>query len=353
MILTGISLQHFRSYSSSTYHFSPTTTIVVGPNTAGKSNLLEAINLLSSGKSFRAEKDLQMISSGQHLARVKGQIEDGGGKDVLEVIITDSVGMSRSFTKRFLVNGVPKRRVDFAGRLPALLFVPSDLDIIISSPSHRRSFLDDVLDLVDRQYRFSSTAYDKALRHRNALLDVVAETGIRNDEQFKYWDDILVKNGSYITEKREELIEFFNTEKKSLFDLFVTYDHSKISYERLEQYKGAEIGAKVTLVGPHRDDFFVEFPDKGEKFNVKQFGSRGQQRLVVLQLKLLQLSYIEKIMGQRPLLLLDDIFSELDDRHIKDVLDIVGMQQTIVTTTHQEFIKSKIKEALVIELKKD
>lgn len=352
MILTGISLENFRSYPSSTFHFSPTTTIVVGPNTAGKSNLLEGINLLSSGKSFRAEKDLQMISSGAHLARVKGQIEEKGEKDTLEVMITDSVGMSRSFTKRFLVNGVPKRRVDFAGHLPALLFVPSDLDIIISSPSHRRSFLDDVLDLVDRQYRLASTAYDKALRHRNALLDVVAETGIRNDEQFKYWDDILVKNGSYITEKRQELITFFNTEEKSLFELVVTYDHSKISYERLEQYRGAEIGAKVTLVGPHRDDFFVEFTDKGAKFNVKQYGSRGQQRLVVLQLKLLQLTYIEKTMGQRPLLLLDDIFSELDDGHIKDVLSIVGMQQTIVTTTHQEFIKSKVKDALVIELTK-
>lgn len=353
MIFTGVSLQHFRSYESATYLFSPQTTIIVGPNTAGKSNLLEAIFLLSSGKSFRAEKDVQMIASNQHLARVKGQIEENGEKDTLEAMVTDSVGMSRSFAKRFLVNGVPKRRVDFAGRLPALLFVPSDLDIIISSPSHRRSFLDDVLDLVDRQYRLSSTAYEKALRQRNALLDVVAETGIRNDEQFRYWDEIVIKNGSYLTQKRQELIDFFNTEEKSLFNLFATYDHSIISEERLEQYRGAEIGAKVTLVGPHRDDFFVEFQDKEERRNVKQYGSRGQQRLVVLQLKLLQLTYIEKVMGQRPLLLLDDIFSELDEGHIKDVLDIVGMQQTILTTTHQEFINSKVKEAKIIELKKD
>jgi DNA replication and repair protein RecF len=353
MSITSLSLQHFRSYTQSTFHFSPQTTVIIGPNTAGKSNLIEAINLLATGKSFKAEKDLQMIQFGKSIGRVKGLLTNNGEKDTLEVVIAEAQGSmtSRSYTKRFLVNNVPKRRIDFTGKLPALLFVPSDLDIIISSPSQRRGFLDTVLEITDRQYRISSIAYEKALRHRNALLDVVKETGIRNEEQFTYWDHLLIEHGSYLTKKREELLTYMNTEEQLLTKCQVTYDKSVVSKERLEQYKGPEIGSGVTLVGPHRDDFFVEIIKGGEKRNVKSFGSRGQQRLVVLQLKLLQLSYMEKELGERPLLLLDDIFSELDEEHINDVLGIVGKQQTIITTTHKEFLKSGIDlSAEIIEL---
>lgn len=353
MILQGISLQHFRSYAQSTFTFSPQTTVILGPNTAGKSNLMEAIFLLSTGKSFKAEKDTQMIMFSHAMGRVKGQIQDEGEKEQLEVVIAEATGelSSRSYTKRFLVNGVPKRRTDFAGILPALLFVPSDLDIIISSPSQRREFLNTVLEIIDRQYRVSLTSYEKALRQRNALLDVVKETGIRNDEQFAYWDHLLIEHGSYVTRKRQEFIDYCNESKKTLLECRVNYDKSIISQERLEQYRGPEIGAGVTLVGPHRDDFYVEIPQGETMQNARFFGSRGQQRLVVLQLKLLQLSYIEKTLGKRPLLLLDDIFSELDEQHIKDVLSIVSKQQTILTTTHKEFLQSELGEDVkLIEL---
>ncbi len=357
MILKSIALQHFRSYENTSYQFSPNTTVILGPNTAGKSNLIEAIYLLATGKSFKAEKDTQMISFGQSVGRVKGLITNNGEKDTLEVIVAEATGnmAGRSYTKRFLVNGVPKRRVDFAGLLPALLFVPSDLDIIVTSPSQRRDFLDTVLELTDRQYRIASIAYDKALRHRNALLDVVQETGIRNDEQFAYWDHLLIEHGNYITAKRQEIIDYMNNGEKSLLPFMITYDKSVISKERLEQYKGPEIGAGVTLVGPHRDDFFIEITDeRGERQNVKHFGSRGQQRLVVLQLKLLQLAYIEQQLGERPLLLLDDIFSELDEKHIAAVLALVTKQQTILTTTHKEFLASGLgDEATLIELDKE
>jgi len=353
MSITSLSLQHFRSYTQSTFHFSSQTTVIIGPNTAGKSNLIEAIFLLSTGKSFKAEKDLQMIQFGKSIGRAKGLITNEGEKDTLEVVVAEAAATmtSRAYTKRFLVNNIPKRRVDFAGKLPSLLFVPSDLDIIISSPSQRRGFLDTVLEITDRQYRISSIAFDKALRHRNALLDVVKETGIRNEEQFVYWDHLLIEHGSYLTQKREELIDYMNTEGKDLIDCVVTYDKSVVSKERLEQYRGPELGSGVTLVGPHRDDFFVKIVKNGEKRNVKSFGSRGQQRLVVLQLKLLQLTYMERELGERPLLLLDDIFSELDEEHIQDVLAIVGKQQTILTTTHKEFLTTGIdKSAELIEL---
>lgn len=351
MILQDLSLQQFRSYEKAQFSFSPRTTIVIGPNTAGKSNLMESLFLLATGKSFRADKDIQMIHFGAHLARVTGKITDGEDKERIEVLVSNLASQSstRSFSKRFLRNGLPKRRIDFAGILPALLFVPSDLDIITSSPSHRRGFLDQVLDLVDREYRLASTSYTKALRQRNALLEMAKETGIRNDQQFSYWDELLIKNGTYITQKREEFIEFCNSHRKDLLQFSLVYDHSKISRERLDQYRNAESGSGVTLVGPHRDDMFVEL-EKGQ--DVRHFGSRGQQRLVVLQLKLLQLTFIEEKIGQRPLLLLDDIFSELDNEHIADVLEVIGKQQTILTTTHQEFVpKSLREEATIIELK--
>lgn len=350
MLLQTLILSHFRTYTKTEFSFSPGTTIVIGPNTAGKSNLLESLHLLSTGKSFRAEKDVQMIQFGSSLARVTGVISEQDDTERLEVVVSQlpTASVGRSFSKKFLRNGLAKRRVDFEGILPSLLFVPSDLDIITSSPTHRRSFLDDVLELVDREYRVSQTAYLKALRQRNALLEMARETGVRNDQQFSYWDELLITHGSYLTKRREEFITFCNEQEKELINFMVVYDHSIVSRERLDQYRSAETGSGVTLVGPHRDDFSVEL-EKGR--DVRHFGSRGQQRLVVLQLKLLQLSFIEQQIGQRPLLLLDDIFSELDGEHINDVLAVIGRQQTILTTTHQEFVPESLRvDAQVITL---
>jgi DNA replication and repair protein RecF len=356
MILRSLTLQHFRSYKKAEFTFSPTTTVILGMNTAGKSNLLESLFLLASGKSFRAEKDLQMIAFGAPFARVLGVIEGDDGTEHLEVAITDTntAGSGRAYAKKLLRNGVPKRRSDFAGTLPALLFVPSDLDIITSSPSNRRHFLDAVLEVTDRNYRVAQIAYEKALRQRNALLELVKETGVRNAKQFAYWDELLISHGNYITKKREELIAYFLETKKSLIEFSIEYDHSKISEERLLQYRFQEEASGNTLVGPHRDDFSVFLIQRGVSKDVRSFGSRGQQRLVILQLKLLQLTYMEKVLGERPLLLLDDIFSELDQGHIEDVLEVIKLQQTVLSTTHEEFLKVGLPDQTkIIELEKD
>lgn len=345
MFLNTIALQNFRSYTKATFAFTSETTFVVGPNTVGKSNLLEAIFFLTSGKSFRAEKDIQCIQFGKEIARVKGSMDE----TTLEVILTQGfVSGKPAPLKRYLVNGVPKRRVDFSGHLSAVLFAPSDLDMIIGGPTLRRRFLDAVLEQVDRGYRVATTTYEKALRQRNALLQIARETGKRSEKQFIYWDELLITNGQIITKKREAFITFINEAKKDVFACTLVYDHSLISEQRLLQYKDAEMGSGVTLVGPHRDDFHIVMA-KGK--DVKTFASRGQQRLVVLQLKMLQLTYMENALGFRPLLLLDDIFSELDAGHIELVMSMIGKQQTIVTTTHGEFIgKTDSKDALVIKL---
>lgn len=344
-MLESISLQNFRSYENQEFSFE-NTTLIVGPNTSGKTNLIEAIFLLSNGKSFRTEKDTQMIQFRKSIGRVKGKVDD----EELEVLLTNGEVNGKSQLKKFLVNGVSKRRVDFAGHLLAVLFSPQDLDIIVDSPTLRRNFLDEVLEQVDRGYRIALISYTKALRQRNALLEKTREEGIRNEKQFEYWDNLIIENGNIITQKREEFIEFVNLEEKDIFDFIVNYDKSVISKQRLLQYKDEEVLAGVTLVGPHRDDFSVSMFEKKETaiHDVKNFGSRGQQRLTILQLKMLELMFIENRLIKRPVLILDDIFSELDEEHINLIFQELGKQQTIISTTHKEFIPKKLLKSMKI-----
>ncbi len=349
-MLKSLSLQNFRNYKKSSFDFKGKSLIIIGPNTAGKSNLIESIYLLSTGKSFRAEKDSQMVKIGHEMGRVRASVRRGLEEKIdLEVMVTvGEVAGVRAQYKRFFVNGVAKRRADFVGNFPSVLFSPQDLEIVVGSPGLRRNFLDNVLEQTDRDYRIALLGFTKALRQRNALLEFVKDTGRRIEKQFEYWDSLVIRNGSVLTRKREEFIKYLNSSKKGVFDFILEYDSSVISKERLEQYRDAEADSGVTLVGPHRDDFMVIFE---EDKSLKSFGSRGQQRLAVLQLKLLELSYIKTKLGVEPLLLLDDVFSELDEGHINLILGIIDDQQTIVTTTHEEFIPAKIKGTMeIIEL---
>jgi DNA replication and repair protein RecF len=337
MFLSTLSLHNFRSYKKSTFNF-VSITIIIGPNTAGKTNLCEAIFLLATGKSFRTEKDAQMIQFNEDLARVQGEVIQREEKLKLEVMLAQGSITPNRFSKKYLVNGIGKRLVDFTGLFPVVLFSPEELDIVSRGPSLRRKFLDDILEQIDREYRLAKTLYEKALKQRNALLQLAKETGRKDTKQFIYWDQLLITNGEIITKKREAILSYINQQKKEVFTFTTIYDHSIISEERLAQYKDAEVATGITLVGPHRDDFKI-FMENSQ--DIRFFGSRGQQRLVVLQLKILQIAFIAQRREEKPLLLLDDIFSELDSGHIQLVLDMIGNQQTILTTTHEEFIKHK------------
>ncbi len=348
MILRSIRLQNFRSYPKAQFEFDLGTTIIIGPNTAGKTNIVEAVSLLSLGKSFKGATDDQILRFEASHGRVIGTTDE----NKLEVIIQEK----EQGRMKYAVNGVAKRRVDFVGRLPAVFFSPVDLEIISGSPSHRREFLDTLLEQTNASYRRALTEYMKALRQRNALIQLVQETGKRDNERFEYWDGLLIQYGSFIHQQRASLIEFINNAGKNIFNCQLVYDHSIVSEARLNQYRDAEVGSGVTLVGPHRDDVSIIMsvstkPMRGQE-SVKIFGSRGQQRLVVLQLKLLQLQYMEEKLSVKPLFVLDDIFSELDAGHIDLVLNQVPKQQTVITTTHEEFVASfRLSDSSVIELR--
>ena len=172
------------------------------------------------------------------------------------------------------------------------------------------------------------------------MLYRIREEGISRS-QLLFWDKLLIKNGDYISGIREDFIEFVN-ETRSLNnqDFELVYDKSAISEARLEQYAREEVAAATTLVGPHRDDFCFRLKGKKSYRDLAKYGSRGEQRMGVLWLKLAELAYIKKVTEEKPTLLLDDIFSELDHEHRDVVMDVVGSQQTIITTADEHYVES-------------
>lgn len=323
-MIKTIKLTDFRNFKRKSFEFSDKITVIVGPNASGKTNILEALYLLSTGKSFKARIENEMVKYNEELARVKS--------DSLEVVLTK--GDNGWPRKKMLVNGVPKRLIDFAGNFKIVLFGPWDMDLVTESPSLRRNFLDSVLSQVDREYRRSILSYEKGLRQRNRLLFRIREEGISRS-QLLFWNQLLIKNGDYVSNKRQEFIEYVNSQPGLNDQVFkLEYDKSPISEGRLEQYKEEEVAAATTLVGPHRDDFIF----KQDKRELSSFGSRGEQRMAVLWLKIAELNFIEEKTTERPTLLLDDIFSELDHEHRSVVMGIAKKQQTIITTADEHFI---------------
>jgi DNA replication and repair protein RecF len=353
MILDQLTLQQFRSYVKTTFQFSPKTTLIIGVNTAGKTNILEAIYFLATGKSFRADSDREVIRWDAEIARIKAV----GNETKLEILLTQGVvAGSKAPLKKYLVNGVARRMIDFVGNLRAVLFWPEHLELITDSPSIRRKYLDSVLIQVDREYRRNLMSYERGLRQRNRLLDLINE-GTAHRHQLLFWNQLLIKSGSYITDTRAQFIDFVNHYKLTNLPINqLTYDKSVISEARLDQYALEEVSAKATLVGPHRDDILFKIqdtrmPSEDEELrDLSKYGSRGEQRLAVLWLKLAEVSFIEKTTGERPILLLDDIFSELDEKHREFVLGIIGRQQTIITTAEAEVLMMLKREKTNITL---
>ncbi len=346
MILSSLTLQQFRSYPKRSFEFSSGITLIVAPNAAGKTNILEAISFLSTGKSFRADVDRESIRFGQEIGRIKALT----GDTTLEIVMTGGdVGGKKTPLKKYLVNGVARRMIDFVGNLRAVLFWPEHLELVTDSPSLRRRYLDSVLVQVDREYRRNLVSYERGLRQRNRLLDLIKE-GMASRSQLLFWNQLLIKAGAYITDKRAEYIDFVNTYQLQAISYHIEYDKSVISETRLEQYKNEEVAAKATLVGPHRDDIVFKIKSKEER-DLSKYGSRGEQRLAILWLKLAEVSFIQQKMGDRPMLLLDDIFSELDEPHKELVMDVIGKQQTIITSADPVTLSPDVqKKASMIEL---
>ena len=384
MVITGLALQNFRLHKNFFIKFEHKTTVIVGENAIGKTSIVEALQLLSTGNSFRAGKIEEMIMFDEELARVKGVIiekkddQEQAETDEVEIILTRGiVNGKKSQHRLFNVNGVRRRKKTAAGKFASVVFRPEDMRLVEGSPARRRGFLDSVLASLYIDYEISLKNYEQTLRRRNKLLQQIRD-GQQSQTSLQYWDLNLVKYGTVIQKYRQRFIETF-AEVEFPIDFSIEYDPSIISQKSIDSHKGRAIAAGHTLIGPHKDDILVFLGSgtnwKGESFgkqketggkkknapkevtkkntnkttkktmklNMATFGSRGQQRLAVLWLKFCELEFLNKHSDKQTVLLLDDILSELDDESRTLALSVLKNYQSIVTTT-EETVVSEIKE---------
>jgi DNA replication and repair protein RecF len=355
MYLKTLHLHNFRNYFEQSVKFDRQKTILLGNNAQGKSNILEAVELLATLKSHRTNRDHDLISEGKKMGKILGNVERTYGKSDLSIILRSPGRRTLTLNQENI-----RRHLEFLGSLNAVGFSSLDLDLVRGSPDTRRSWLDTLLVQLEPVYTYILHEYYQVLRQRNALLKKlrkkVAEQATSADLEFQIsqlqlWDRQLVETGSRVTRRRARVIERLTSLAQTWYKnisggqeiLEITYlpnifcdsdDPTQVKeafLDRLEQYRIAEQQLGTSLVGPHRDD--VKFTIN--KIPAKSSGSQGQQRTLVLSLKLSELQLIEKVIGEPPLLLLDDVLAELDANRQNQLLEAVqGRCQTLITTTH-------------------
>ena len=343
MEILELQLCNFRNFSAQKIIFDKELTVIIGPNGSGKSNVLEAVSLLCGIKPIRIETDLDLVKFAKSEARIESKVVSQSEKKALTInfqVIDESI-----IKKSFLIDGFKKRFSDFMVFGSIVVFHPEDLDLVIGSPSVRRHHLDSLLSACDRDYWRNTSSYNKIVVRRNKVLQRIAE-GKSKIGELSFWDERLLEHAKYIFKKREEYFEFLNFINVPK-DLSWQYRASELSEEKLIRNRERDIAAQMTLSGPHRDDYRF----KGKNRDLAFFGSRGEQRMAVLYFKLAQLDYLGKKRGNRPILALDDIFSELDWEHREAVLSVISNQQTIITAAERESVpKNLLKKAKVLEL---
>ncbi|NCN51334.1 MAG: DNA replication and repair protein RecF [Candidatus Pacebacteria bacterium] len=336
-VVSGVALQNFRRHRSFALQFPTQSTVIIGQNASGKTSVLEAIAMASTGNSFRAGKIEEMISFDQELGRCKVKTQNDDGSDEVEVIVTRGMVQGKRTQHRlFSVNGAKKRKKDAVGKFFTVLFRPEDMRLIEGSPARRRSFLDVPLSVLDHHYGTSLKVYDQTLKRRNKLLQQVRE-GEQPRASLQYWNLSLIKHGEILQAARKEFLATFAAVSFPL-NLAIVYEASVMSEARLEEYLPREIAAGHTLIGPHKDDISIILHDGSRELPVAVYGSRGQQRLAVLWLKYCELEYLAHKTGQKPVLLLDDIMSELDADSQKIVLETLTQYQSVVTSTDADVV---------------
>ena len=349
-MLSALSLSHYRNYSSKTFLFENPLTLIIGANGAGKTNILEAVAFFATGQSIRGAAISDCVQVDEEYAQMSAAIVNNQEKTNLELLLSHGIVNGRRTPKVvYSINTVRKQKRNFLGQLPTVAFLPEDLRIITGSPSRRRQFLDDLLTQLDLEYVNHLERYGQTLKRRNKVLEQIRDEGL-SSTALTFWTQGILKHGQAIQEARIELIEKLNLID---FPIKFTFEYipSVMSQERLDKYAQAEIAVGHTLIGPQKDDFSIQLPVTSDQLSEKvplnsslppstfyslaSHGSRGQQRLGVLWAKLGAFQLLEKKYQQPPLLLLDDIFSELDQEHRQMVLKLIEKTQTIITSAEE------------------
>ncbi len=348
MQINSLGLTNWRNFSIKKVVFAPDLTAIVGKNGAGKSNILEAVALISGIRPTRVDTELDLVKIGQADSKVEGEVEDG---DRHQLVVNFQVIDNRRIAKSFFEGAIKKRLVDFVEIFSVVVFDPTDLDLVSGSPSLRRHHLDRFLSSIDSRYWRAVSAYGKVVSRRNKVLMRIAD-GKSKPLELGFWDERILEHGNYISKARSEFFEYLNFVEQGetlgkIGDLGWELKQSLVTEEKLIKNRERDIAAGITLSGPHRDDFRFKFKRRDLEF----FGSRGEQRMAVLALKLAELEYFKVKRGTRPVLALDDIFSELDWEHRDTVLSVIGNQQTIITAAEKESIPKEIfKKAKIVEI---
>ncbi len=345
MIIKSLKLDHFRNYDSLNIDFMDGTTILYGDNAQGKTNILEAIYVAATSKSHKGSKDKEMIQFNQDEAHINIQIE----KNELDYVV--DMHLKKNKLKGIAINKIPiKKASELFGILNVILFSPEDLNIIKNGPSERRRFLDLELCQLDKIYLNDLVSYNKILNQRNKLLkDILFKPDL--ESTLDIWNEQLVDYGTKIIKKRAEFIQqlnsiIFGIHKKlsgNKEDLMIQYEpnvNEKYFKEELLKQQDKDKKSLSTSVGPHRDDFFFFL----KNVDIRKYGSQGQQRSAALSLKLSEIEFVKSMIHDNPVLLLDDVLSELDSLRQHQLLESIHDVQTVISCTGlDEFIKNRFK----------
>ena len=333
MYIRELSLQNFRNYDYLNLELHPGVNVFVGDNAQGKTNVLEAVYLCATARSHRTNLEKEVIQWGEVDAHIKLVIQKKHVEDQIDFHM-DRRG------KGVAINRIPIKKLgDLLGVLNVVMFSPEDLQMIKRSPGQRRRFIDIELCQLDRMYYYALGQYHKVLKQRNNLLKSFKITSDAAN-LLEVWDDQVIEYGTTVINKRSDFIKKLDKIAKEIhFNISGDKEKLEIVYNpsvEIDQYEGklaanhqADIFRRTTSIGPHRDDLVFLIND----MNVRTYGSQGQQRTVVLSIKLAQLRMIEELLGEQPVLLLDDVLSELDYHRQQFLFDHTKDIQTLITST--------------------
>ncbi|MGC9502372.1 DNA replication/repair protein RecF [Baaleninema sp.] len=349
MYLKKLQLQQFRNYQKTLVNFDAPKTILVGNNAQGKSNLLESVALLSTLKSQRANSDRELVRDDEPIGRVSGILERTTGSIELEIILR------RSGRRTVAINGETcRRQVDFLGLLNVVEFSSLDLDLVRGSPDDRRRWLDGLVIQLEPVYAHLLREYGQILRQRNAFLkQMKGKVGAEVEAMRSVFDFQLATAGAKVMRRRWRAVQrlaplarqWHRNISGQTEVLSVEYaphvrnianfeDAEAVRQDFLSQMRDRavpELHQGTTLVGPHRDEVYLAI----DNTPARQYGSQGQQRTLVLALKLAELQLIEDVVGEPPVLLLDDVLAELDLNRQNQLLETIEDRfQTLISTTH-------------------
>jgi DNA replication and repair protein RecF len=355
MIVRSLELKEYRNYEQLNLQFDDGINILYGENAQGKTNILEAIFLGGTTKSHRGSKDREIISFNKDEAHVRLNIEKN------KVSHRIDMHLKKNKAKGVAIDTIPiKRQGELFGMLNLVFFSPEDLNIIKNGPGERRRFLDLEICQLDKIYMHHLTNYNKALVQRNHLLKQISVNRKLLDTLY-IWDAKLVEHGSLIIETRKNFIKKINSlifpihkkltgGKEELIILYEPNSNSEEFAEKLKKSQERDLILKMTNIGPHRDDMMFLFNDT----DIRKFGSQGQQRTVALSLKLAELELVKEVIKENPVLLLDDVLSELDRNRQNYLLNSIGDIQTIITCTGlEEFINHRFKYNKIFHVSKN